>query len=181
MPDTSIRVIQPHVGGGFGLKIPTFQEEPLVAYLARKLKRPVKWIEERSENFWTGGHARDTRFHYEAAYKDDGTVTGIRLKVIADVGAPTALLRLGHVLRDLVLPARASTRSRTRETHLRSVVTNKCPWNAYRGYGKDAASFLMDRIMDHIARETRHRPRRGAASATSSRRTSSRSRRSPAR
>ena len=40
------------------------------------------------------------------------------------------------------------------ETHLRSVVTNKCPWNAYRGYGKDAASFLMDRIMDHIARET---------------------------
>ena len=80
MPDTSIRVIQPHVGGGFGLKIPTFQEEPLVAYLARKLKRPVKWIEERSENFWTGGHARDTRFHYEAAYKNDGTVTGIRLE-----------------------------------------------------------------------------------------------------
>ena len=62
MPDTSIRVIQPHVGGGFGLKIPTFQEEPLVAYLARKLHRPVKWIEERSENFLTGGHARDTRF-----------------------------------------------------------------------------------------------------------------------
>src|SRR3972149_260089 len=47
IPDTSIRVIQPHVGGGFGLKIPTFQEEPLVAYLARKLRRPVQWIEER--------------------------------------------------------------------------------------------------------------------------------------
>jgi len=59
MPDTSIRVIQPNVGGGFGLKIPTFQEEPLVAYLARKLKRPVKWIEERSENFQVGGHARE--------------------------------------------------------------------------------------------------------------------------
>ena len=50
-----IRVVQPHVGGGFGLKIPTFQEEPLVAYLSRKLRRPVKWIEERSENFQTGG------------------------------------------------------------------------------------------------------------------------------
>ena len=49
--------------------MPTFQEEPLVAYLARKLGRPVKWIEERSENFQAGGHARDTRFHYEAAYK----------------------------------------------------------------------------------------------------------------
>ena len=82
MPETSIRVIQPHVGGGFGLKIPTFQEEPLVAYLASiKLGRPVKWIEERSRELLTGGHARDTRFHYEAAYKADGTVTGIRLEV----------------------------------------------------------------------------------------------------
>ena len=154
MPDTSIRVIQPHVGGGFGLKIPTFQEEPLVAYLARKLKRPVKWIEERSENFWTGGHARDTRFHYEAAYKDDGTVTGIRLKVIADVGAPTALCGWGmSFVTWYCLPC--VYKIPNSETHLRSVVTNKCPWNAYRGYGKDAASFLMDRIMDHIAQETR--------------------------
>ena len=153
MPDTSIRVIQPHVGGGFGLKIPTFQEEPLVAYLARKLKRPVKWIEERSENFWTGGHARDTRFYYEAAYLDDGTVTGIRLKVIADVGAPTALCGWGmSFVTWYCLPC--VYKIPNSETHLRSVVTNKCPWNAYRGYGKDAASFLMDRIMDHIARET---------------------------
>jgi carbon-monoxide dehydrogenase large subunit len=153
MPDTSIRVIQPHVGGGFGLKIPTFQEEPLVAYLARKLKRPVKWIEERSENFWTGGHARDTRFSYEAAYNDDGTVTGIRLKVIADVGAPTALCGWGmSFVTWYCLPC--VYKIPNSETHLRSVVTNKCPWNAYRGYGKDAASFLMDRIMDHIARVT---------------------------
>jgi aerobic carbon-monoxide dehydrogenase large subunit len=153
MPDTSIRVIQPNVGGGFGLKIPTFQEEPLVAYLARKLKRPVKWIEERSENFWTGGHARDTRFYYEAAYNDDGTVTGIRLRVIADVGAPTALCGWGmSFVTWYCLPC--VYKIPNSETHLRSVVTNKCPWNAYRGYGKDAASFLMDRIMDHIARET---------------------------
>ena len=153
MPDTSIRVIQPNVGGGFGLKIPTFQEEPLVAYLARKLKRPVKWIEERSENFLTGGHARDTRFSYEAAYNDDGTVTGIRLRVIADVGAPTALCGWGmSFVTWYCLPC--VYKIPNSETHLRSVVTNKCPWNAYRGYGKDAASFLMDRIMDHIARET---------------------------
>jgi carbon-monoxide dehydrogenase large subunit len=153
MPDTSIRVIQPNVGGAFGLKIPTFQEEPLVAYLARKLKRPVKWIEERTENFWTGGHARDTRFYYEAAHKDDGTVTGIRLRVIADVGAPSALCGWGmSFVTWYCLPC--VYKIPNSETHLRSVVTNKCPWNAYRGYGKDAASFLMDRIMDHIARET---------------------------
>jgi aerobic carbon-monoxide dehydrogenase large subunit len=153
VPDTSIRVIQPNVGGAFGLKIPTFQEEPLVAYLARKLRRPVKWIEERSENFWTGGHARDTRFTYEAAYKDDGTVTGIRLNVIADIGAPTALCGWGmSFVTWFCLPC--VYKIPNSETHLRSVVTNKCPWNAYRGYGKDAASFLMDRIMDHVARET---------------------------
>jgi carbon-monoxide dehydrogenase large subunit len=153
LPDTSIRVIQPHVGGAFGLKIPTFQEEPLVAFLARKLKRPVKWIEERTENFLTGGHARDTRFTYEAAYKADGTVTGIRLTVIADVGAPTALCGWGmSFVTWYCLPC--VYKIPNSETHLRSVVTNKCPWNAYRGYGKDAASFLMDRIMDHIARET---------------------------
>jgi len=153
MPETSIHVVQPHVGGGFGLKIPTFQEEPLVAYLSRKLHRPVKWIEERSENFQTGGHARDTRFHYEAAYKNDGTVTGIRLTVIADVGAPSALCGWGmSFVTWYCLPC--VYKIPNSETHLRSVVTNKCPWNAYRGYGKDAASFLMDRIMDHIARET---------------------------
>src|SRR3990170_4269854 len=153
IPDTSIRVIQPHVGGGFGLKIPTFQEEPLVAYLARKLRRPVKWIEERSENFQTGGHARDTRFTYEAAYRNDGTVTGIRLRVIADVGAPSALCGWGmSFVTWYCLPC--VYKIPNSETHLRSVVTNKCPWNAYRGYGKDAASFLMDRIMDHIAMET---------------------------
>ena len=153
IPDTSIRVIQPHVGGGFGLKIPTFQEEPLVAYLARKLRRPVKWIEERSENFQTGGHARDTRFYYEAAYNDDGTVTGIRLRVIADVGAPTALCGWGmSFVTWYCLPC--VYKIPNSETHLRSVVTNKCPWNAYRGYGKDAASFLMDRIMDHVAKVT---------------------------
>jgi carbon-monoxide dehydrogenase large subunit len=153
IPDNSIRVIQPHVGGAFGLKMPTFQEEPLVAYLAMKLGRPVKWIEERSENFQTGGHARDTRFQYEAAYKNDGTVTGIRLNVLADVGAPSALCGWGmSFVTWYCLPC--VYKIPNSETHLRSVVTNKCPWNAYRGYGKDAASFLMDRIMDRIARVT---------------------------
>jgi carbon-monoxide dehydrogenase large subunit len=151
--DTSVRVIQPNVGGGFGLKLPTFQEEPLVAYLSRKLGRPVKWIEERFENFQTGGHARDTRFHYEVAFKDDGTVTGIRLEVIADVGAPTALCGWGMpFVTWYCLPC--VYKIPNSETHLRTVVTNKCPWNAYRGFGKDAASFVMDRIMDRVAETT---------------------------
>jgi carbon-monoxide dehydrogenase large subunit len=153
MPDTSIRVIQPHVGGAFGLKLPTFQEEPLCAYLSMRVGRPVKWIESRSENLLVGGHARDTSFRYEAAYKDDGTLTGIRLEVLADVGAPSALCGWGmSFVTWYCLPC--VYKCENSETHLRSVVTNKGPWNAYRGYGKDAASLLMERIIDHIAKAT---------------------------
>jgi carbon-monoxide dehydrogenase large subunit len=150
--ENTIRVIQPHVGGAFGLKQPTFQEEPLIAYLARKIHRPIKWIEERAENFMTGGHARDTRFYYEVAYKSDGTVTGIKLRVYADIGAPSALCGWGmSFVTWYCLPC--VYRIPNVRMQLFSVVTNKCPWNSYRGYGKDAASFVMDRVMDHVARE----------------------------
>jgi carbon-monoxide dehydrogenase large subunit len=153
MSENRLRVIQPHVGGGFGLKQPTFQEEPLVAYLALKLRRPVKWIEERSENFQVGGHARDTRFYYEAAYTKDGKVTGIDVRVIADIGAPSALCGWGmSFVTWYCLPT--VYRIKNVRMKLFSVVTNKCPWNSYRGYGKDAASFVMERVMDHVARVT---------------------------
>jgi len=153
IPETSIRVIQPNVGGGFGLKIPTFQEEPLLAYLARKLARPIKWIEERTENFLVGGHAREERLYYEAAYKKDGRVIGFRAKVIADVGAPSALVGWGmSFVTAYCIPT--VYKIENCRVQLFTVVTNKCPWNAYRGYGKEAASFLMDRVMDSVAAKT---------------------------
>ena len=153
IPETSIRVIQPHVGGGFGLKIPTFQEEPLIAYLARKLARPIKWIEERYENLLVGGHARQTRLHYEVAYKKDGSVIGFRATVIADVGAPSALCGWGQsFVTSYCIPT--CYKIPNCRVQLFTVVTNKCPWNAYRGYGKEAASFLMDRVMDAVAKAT---------------------------
>ena len=151
MPESQIHVVQPHVGGGFGLKQPPFQEEPLVAHLSRVLGRPVKWIEERDENFQATGHSRDVLFDYEVAFSDDGTVTGLRVKVIADVGAPTALLGWGQsFVTGYCLPGVY----RIPNTHIQLfvVVTNKCPWNSYRGFGKDSASFLMDRVIDHVAR-----------------------------
>jgi carbon-monoxide dehydrogenase large subunit len=153
IPERTVRVIQPHVGGGFGLKQPTFQEEPLIAYLGLKLRRPVKWIEERNENFMAGGHARDTRFNYEAAYKNDGGVTGIKLRVIADVGAPSALCGWGmSFVTWYCLPG--VYKIPNVRMQLSSVVTNKCPWNSYRGYGKDAAAFVMDRVIDHVTKAT---------------------------
>jgi len=153
MEESRIRVIQPNVGGAFGSKIPTYQEEPLTAYLARKLGRPVKWIEERSENLLTGGHAREQKVHFEAAYKRDGQVTGLKVKIVADVGAPAALA--GWEM-SLVTTFCIPTVYKVPNCHveLYPVVTNKCPWNAYRGFGKETASFLMDRVMDGVAKET---------------------------
>ena len=153
MSEAKIRVIQPDVGGGFGLKTPTFQEDALVCYAAMKYGRPVKWIEERTEHLLTCGHARDTRFHYDAAFKKDGTVTGIRVKVVADIGAPTALNGWGmSFVTWFCLPG--PYKIPNGETELLTAVTNKGPWNAYRGYGKDAAAFVMDRIMDEVAKAT---------------------------
>jgi len=150
--EAGIHVIQPHVGGAFGLKQPPFQEEPLIAYLARKLRRPIKWIEERDENFQATGHARDVKFYYEVAFDDDGTINGLDIRVIADVGAPTALLGWGmSFVTAYCLPTVYKVANN--RVRLFVVVTNKCPWNAYRGFGKDSASFLMDRVVDHVARE----------------------------
>ena len=153
LPETKIHVIQPNVGGAFGLKQPPFQEQPLIAYLARKLHRPIKWIEERDENFHTTGHSRDVTFFYEVAFGSDGIVTGVDIQVVSDVGAPTALLGWGM---SFVTAYCLPTCYRIPNNHIRLsvVVTNKTPWNAYRGFGKDSASFLMDRIMDRVAKET---------------------------
>ncbi len=153
LPENSVRVIQPHVGGAFGLKIPYFQEEPLIAYLSLKLGRPVRWVGERREELLAGGHARETQLEWSAAYRSDGAVTGLRVRVVADVGAPCALAGWGmSFLTAFCIPT--AYKIPNSDVELFSVVTNKCPWNAYRGYGKETASFLMDRVMDAVARET---------------------------
>src|SRR6266498_2301699 len=153
LSENSIRVIQPRVGGAFGLKQPPFQEEPLVAYLSMKLRRPAKWIEGRDENFQATGHSRDVKLSYQVAFDDDGVVDAIDIRVIADVGAPTALLGWGQsFVTGYCLPT--CYKIPNARIQLSVVVTNKCPWNAYRGFGKDSASFVMDRVMDRVARET---------------------------
>jgi carbon-monoxide dehydrogenase large subunit len=153
MPEASIHVIQPRVGGAFGLKVPPFQEAPVVAYASRVLGRPVKWIEERAENFLATGHSRDTRFEYDVAFRRDGRVTGLKIRTISDVGAPSGLSGWGQAwVTAYSLPGTYDIRDM--RVRLDVVVTNKCPWNAYRGFGKDAQSFVMDRIIDHVTRET---------------------------
>jgi carbon-monoxide dehydrogenase large subunit len=152
MDEARIRVVQPAVGGAFGLKQPTSQEEVLLAYLAVRVGRPVKWIEERAESLSVGGHARETRVEYEAAVAPDGLVTAMRVRIVADVGAPTAFLGWGMSLVTM-FSVPTVYRIPAISVSLRSVVTNKCPWTPYRGFGKDVATLLMERVMDHVADE----------------------------
>ncbi len=150
MREAGIRVIQPHVGGAFGLKQPTSQEEVLLAFLAVQLGRPVKWTEQRFESLTAGGHARETSCEYQAAFTPDGLVTAMRVEIVADVGAPTAFLGWGmSLVTMLCIPT--VYRVPAISVRLRSVVTNKCPWTPYRGFGKDVATLLMERVMDHVA------------------------------
>ena len=151
--ENQIQVIEPAVGGAFGLKLPTFPEEPLIAYLAKKLERPVRWIEERTENLMAGGHAREMQLDFEAGYEDDGRVTALKVRLIADLGGPSALCGWGmaHVAAFLI-PGMYKINDVSVERL--SVVTNKCPWNAYRAYGKEAACFMLERVMDLVAERT---------------------------
>jgi aerobic carbon-monoxide dehydrogenase large subunit len=153
MRENQIQVIEPHVGGAFGLKLPTYPEEPLICYLAIKLERPVRWIEERTENLLAGGHAREMQLDFEAGYEADGRVTALKVRLVADLGAPSALCGWGmaHVAAFLI-PGMYKINDVSVERL--SVVTNKCPWNAYRAYGKEAACFMLERVMDLVAERT---------------------------
>ncbi|MGD9765093.1 MAG: xanthine dehydrogenase family protein molybdopterin-binding subunit [Candidatus Binatia bacterium] len=151
--EADVHVVQPHVGGGFGEKTPTFQEEVLVPWLARKLERPVKFVEERTEHFLAGGHAREERLEFEAGYRKDGRVTGLTVRLVADVGAPASFCgwAMSYVSAYCIPTAYKIDDCRI---ELFTVATNKCPWNGYRAFGKEASSFLMDRIMDRVADAT---------------------------
>jgi len=150
LPERSVVVAQPHVGGAFGLKQPTSQEEVLVGYLALRLRRPVRWIEERAESLMVGGHARETSCDYRATFSPDGRLLGLAVDIVADVGAPTAFLGWGmSVVTMITLPT--VYKAAAIDVTLRAVVTNKCPWTPCRGFGKDVATLLMERIMDQAA------------------------------
>ncbi|MGE0519076.1 MAG: xanthine dehydrogenase family protein molybdopterin-binding subunit, partial [Candidatus Binatia bacterium] len=151
--DTSVRVIQPHVGGGFGLKLAPFPEEILVAYLSRTLQRPVRWIEERSEHLMAGGHAREETLSFTAGYRSDGTIMALDVNIVADVGAPAGLSGwVQAFVTAFCVPG--AYKIDDCNVQMWTVVTNKCPWSGYRAMGKEAASYLMDRIMDKVARAT---------------------------
>src|SRR5882724_1631949 len=153
IPEHKVRVIAPEVGGGFGSKLYLYPEEVIVATLARMTGRPVKWIEERRENYVATTHGRDQVQYVEVAAKRDGTITGLRVKSIANMGAYLSTFAPGipTILFGLMLAG--NYRIPNIACEVTGVHTNTTLVDAYRGAGRPEATYLVERAVDLTARE----------------------------
>lgn len=158
IPASRVRVIAPqNIGGGFGWKSPMYRETAIVAWLAMQLKRPVRWIEDRTESLKKGIHERDQIWDMRAAFDNSGKILALESEVIADVGS---------VMVDMygLLPARMSVTLPFPyhipwiRTHLRCAVTNKAPMGVNRPAGRMPAVWAIERLMDDAARQLKITP-----------------------
>jgi aerobic carbon-monoxide dehydrogenase large subunit len=152
VPENKLRVIAPEVGGGFGAKLNVYIEEALCAHLAMRLNAPVKWVESRRENAASTIHGRDQIGNYEVAVRNDGSILGIKAYTIADLGAYNQLLTPAiPTLTGLVLSG--CYRIPAVKIEFVGVYTHKMATDAYRGAGRPEATYLIERLMDVVARE----------------------------
>src|SRR5262245_29778679 len=150
-PEQTVRVIAPDVGGSFGVKDCLYPEDVLIPYLAIRLRHPVKWIEERRENM-LAYHGRGHSLDIEAAVRRDGVLLGIRVYVVADIGAYFLLTTPSapfNVCRRIIGPYHIPAI----DIELVGVLTNKTSTGAYRGTGSPEAAFGIERTMDLIAHD----------------------------
>jgi carbon-monoxide dehydrogenase large subunit len=152
VPESKIRVIAPDVGGGFGSKLNVYAEEALVVALARRLGRPVKWTEERSENYVATIHGRDVVHELTFAATKDGKITAVKSEAKCAMGAYLQLVTPGIPLLGAWIyngPYDIPNYSVT----FTGVFTNTTPTDAYRGAGRPEATYVIERTMDALARE----------------------------
>ena len=150
--EDQVRAIAPEVGGGFGAKINIYGEEYVAAAISKRLGIPVKWIEDRSEAFTATVHGRDILGYIDLAARRDGTVLGLKLRLIADIGAYNMLFTADIPTLTLLMASATYSIPAVRAT-LTEVFTNKTPTDAYRGAGRPEATYFVERAMDMLARE----------------------------
>ena len=146
-----VRVVAPAVGGGFGSKLNVYAEEAICLAIAQRLKRPVRWTEERTENTLATVHGRGMIQEMELAADADGRITAVRVQLVADMGAYLQLVTpgiplLGAFIYHGVYDVPAYSFSCT------GVFTNKTPTDAYRGAGRPEATYAIERAVDALAR-----------------------------
>ncbi len=152
LPEHKVRVIAPDVGGGFGTKIMMFYpEEILTPFAAIRLGRPVKWIEDRREHFISANQERSQIHEVEYAFDDQGILLAVRDKFLHDTGAYTPYGIIVPIITACTLPG--PYRLKDYYSEFTVLYTNKVPVSPYRGAGRPHAVFVMERIMDRIAKE----------------------------
>jgi carbon-monoxide dehydrogenase large subunit len=150
IPEHNIRVIAPDVGGGFGSKLNILPEDFIVPLMAVVTGRPVKWIESRSENLQNTVHGRDMIDYVEIAATRDGTITGLRATIYANLGAYCRFFAAGlPILAGLMLPGNYKIPAFSVDIH--AIYTNTLFVDAYRGAGRPEATYAIERIMDMLA------------------------------
>ncbi len=152
-PENKLRVIAPDVGGGFGSKIFIYAEETVCVWAAKKINRPVKWTAERTEFFLSDAHGRDHVTHAELAVDESGTITGLRVHTIANLGAylSTFSSAVPTYLYAPLLSGQYAIPNIYCEVD--AIYTNTAPVDAYRGAGRPEATFVIERLVEVAARE----------------------------
>lgn len=154
LPERSIRVISPDVGGGFGIKGNLYPDELAVAFAATRLGTAVLWQEDRREHFTASAHARDHVHYVEAAVSSDGQITGLRATIIVDVGAYSVWPWTSTIeprMASAILPGLYRIQNYQYTAH--AVATNKTPLGPYRGVARTSAFFSLERTVDEVARQ----------------------------
>jgi carbon-monoxide dehydrogenase large subunit len=157
MGQDQVRAIAPEVGGGFGAKINIYGEEYVAAVISKKLGIPVKWTEDRSEAFVATTHGRDIICYLDIAARRDGKVLGVKMRIIADIGAYNMLLTAA-IPTLTALMANGTYDIPAIRTSITEVFTNKTPTDAYRGAGRPEATYFLERGMDMLAQELKMDP-----------------------
>ena len=152
-PEHQLRVIAPDVGGGFGSKICLYPEEIIIPTLAKQIGKPIKWSETRQENYMATNHGRDHVQDLEIMGDRDGTITGLRATVYANMGAhlSTFAALIPSYLFGLVLVGPYKTPNILCTVY--GTFTNTTPVDAYRGAGRPEATFILERMVDLFAAE----------------------------
>jgi carbon-monoxide dehydrogenase large subunit len=152
-PEHKLRVVAPDVGGAFGSKLYLYAEEVICGIIAKNLGRPVKWTEGRQENYVATTHGRDHIADVEICGNRDGTITGLKTHIYANLGAYLSTFAPGipTILFGLMLSGLYKIPSIS--CNVTAVFTNTTPVDAYRGAGRPEATFLVERMLDMFAQE----------------------------
>jgi carbon-monoxide dehydrogenase large subunit len=150
MGENQIRVIAPEVGGGFGIKIGVYPEDIALAALARIHRIPLRWVEGRLEHMLATTHGRAQVAEYSAAVTNDGTITALRVRIVADIGAYPVAAGIPDLTGKMLVGVYHIPAA---DVKISCVFTNTTPVAAYRGAGRPEAAYYIERLVDVIAAE----------------------------